>query len=329
MNVVYASDENYFPYIYIGIETLLMSNSQYPELRIHYIYQNVKPESLDLLDNLGKKFNKNIEMIPFQMPAVYDELPSYKGSGSKTTYAKFMFASMFPNADKVLFLDPDTIVLGDISDVFSIDMGHDLVAGVIECLPIYHKEASKMTKDEEYINGGMLLCNLKEWRSINFENQALIRLADTSNELNYDQGIINELCRGKIKYLPPKYNAIAEIFAFKSAAKIKKRYGFTNYYTQKEVEEGYMNPKIIHFTEFTYNKPMSVYCTHPYAKYFQQLLEESPLSVKLNHNKTEKQRLIRQWMLDNTPFGVYLAFERILDIRRKWLLNHPKFRGIQ
>lgn len=322
MEIIYASDENYFPYIYVGIQTLLETNSD-KDIHVNYIYQNVSDRNLKYLDDLGKKYGHTVNSFEFVMPEVYEKLPSYQGTGSKTTYAKFLFASMFPNAEKVLFLDPDTIVLGNIQYLIDIELGDYLIAGVTECLPSYHKDAAKMDARDQYINGGMVLCNLKKWREENFEERALERLGDITTNFNYDQGIINEMCAGRILVLDPCYNALAEIFAFKSAEKIKKRYGFDDYYTQEQIEQSYKHPVIVHFTEFLYNKPLSKYCTHPYAKYFWKKLSESPLDYQLKDKQLDNKHKMRKWMLDHTPFSVYLLFESVLDFRRVFYMKHP------
>ena len=277
MKVIYASDENYFAYIYVSVKTLLESNKTVENLQISYIYQNVCEE--------------------------------------KRTYLKF------PEDDIVLFVDPDTLVLNNIESLFAIDFGNNLIAGVTECLPTYHKVASHMYDDDQYINGGMVLCNLKKWREENFEAKAIERASDNRFNLNYDQGIINDLCKGRIIVLHPKYNVLAEVFEFKSAKKIKKRYGFKNYYSQQQIDEALEKPAIIHFTGFLYGKPMSSKCTHPYTSFFQKKLKELPWKVTLSNKELDKKKRIRRWALDHLPFSLYLCVESILDLRRKWLLT--------
>lgn len=321
MEVIYASDNNYFPYIYVGIQTLLETNAQ-RDIHINYIFQNVSDKNLQFLEELGNRFGHKINSFEFEMPDVYEKLPSYQGTGSKTTYAKFLFASMFPHEDKVLFLDPDTIVLRSIQYLIDLDLKDYLIAGVTECLPSYHKDAANMDQRDQYINGGMVLCNLKKWREEKFEEKALERLADISKNFNYDQGIINEMCAGRIMVLDPCYNALAEVFAFQSAEKIKKRYNFETYYSQEQIEEAYKHPVIIHYTEFLYNKPLSKFCTHPYADYFWNKLKDSPLNYKLSEKHLDLKHRLRKWMLDNTPFPVYTAFESLLDFRRRYYMKH-------
>lgn len=319
MKVIYASDENYFAYIYVSVKTLLESNRTVKDLQISYIYQNVCEEKRMFLKELGMQFGRDIEIREFDMPEVCDKLPSF--ANSKTTFAKLFFASMYPDDDVVLFVDPDTLVLDNIESLFDIDFGNNLIAGVTECLPIYHKAASHMYDEDQYINGGMVLCNLKKWREESFEAKAIERASDNRFNLNYDQGIINDLCKGRIYILPPRYNVLAEVFEFKSSKKIKRRYGFKKYYTQQQIDEALKKPAIIHFTGFLYGKPMSTKCTHPYSDFFWKKLKECPWNVELTNKELDKKKKMRRWALDNLPFFAYLWLESILDLRRKWLLT--------
>lgn len=321
MRIVLACDENYFPYVYVSILTLFESN-QKENYKVTFIYQNVSAEKLEYLKILGEKNGRTIEILEFKMPVEYKKLPSY--AASKTTYAKFLFGTLFPDDDKVLYLDPDTIVMKSIRLFEEIDMNNDLIAGVTECLPYYHKNASNMNEDDQYINGGMVLCNLRVWRRENFEEKAMKRLADTRLNLNYDQGVLNELCSGRIRLLPPKYNVLAEVFEFKSARKIRRRYGFQKYYNQKEIDEAVQEPVIIHFTGFLYGKPLSENCTHPYADVFRDKLNQCPWNIVLNHKELSKKQRIRKCVLHHFPFFIYLCLESILDIRRKYLLRKGK-----
>lgn len=319
MKVIYASDENYFAYIYVSVKTLLEHNKDAQDLEISYLYQDVCEEKLNYLRELCARFQRKLEVREFIMPKACEDLPFY--ANSRTTFAKLFFASMYPEDDIVLFIDPDTLVMDNIESLFRIDFGENLIAGVTECLPTYHKAASKMYDGDQYINGGVVLCNLKKWREENFEQKAIERAADTRFNLNYDQGIINDLCKGRIYVLHPRYNVLAEVFEFKSSKKIMQRYGFKKYYSQEQINEALDKPAIIHFTGFLYGKPLSSKCTHPYSEYFWEKIKECPWKVSLSNAGLNSKQKMRRWALDHLPFCGYMLVESILDLRRKWLLT--------
>lgn len=317
IHVVLASDRYYFPYIYVAIKSLYEHNKNVDILVVHYIEQDVPKQDLKLLINLSDEYGRKVDIIKFEMPKEIEEVLPAFGIASKTTYAKFWFASMFPNLDRVLYLDPDVLVMDSIVNLYNVEFKNNLAAGVIENLPKYHRDWSFLGDDDIYINGGMVLCNLDAWRSENFEYRALERLKDTEHNLNYDQGILNGLCKGRLLLLPSKYNVLAEVFEFRDAKKIKRRYGFKKYYSQIEIDEAINHPIIIHFTGFLYGKPLSEKCTHPYTKYFQSILDDSAIKYAYAINDISRGQKIRKFFLHNMPFEIYLLLEAYLDIHRK------------
>ena len=292
---------------------------------LYYIEDNVTDVNLTYLKELQED-NIKITIIPFKLPSPYDRLlPKCLDNSlpdvvetTNTTYAKFWFCEMFPDFDKILYLDPDILVLGDLQELYSICIDDYLVAGVIENLPAYHRFASKMNWESNYVNGGMLLINLKKWREEKINEKIKKRLLDTKKILNYDQGIINEICNGCIYVLPPKFNTLAELFAIRDADKIKNRYDFYQYYTQKQVDEAIYNPVIVHFTKFLYGKPMNLPCKHPYASLFRWILRLSPIKVEFSNTPLPKNVRIRRMLFKYFPFVIYDFLEKILDIRRKY-----------
>ena len=132
------------------------------------------------------------------------------------TYMSLMrvtFTRLYPNLDKILWLDIDTVVEQNIDELWDLDMDGYYFAGALE------PEKSKPGKP--YINAGVTMVNLKQLREDGMDD----KLIEALNKQKYefaDQDCINELCAGKILVIPPTYNS--------------------NKFTE-QVE----NPKIIHF----------------------------------------------------------------------------------
>ena len=318
MKFVIASDNNYFNYTYVALNSLLDKNKNYKNLEIVFIHQNISIENSANIQKLSEKYKKHIELIDFAVPLLFEKLPSV--GESKTTFAKFTFSSLFED-DIVVFLDPDILVMGDLSGFEKIDMSGYLVAGVIENLPYYHREFAKMSGDDSYINGGVLIMNLKLWRELDIDSIFSEYIRNNSQNFNYDQGIINEICKGKIKILEPQFNALAELFEIRNAKNIVKRYKFNYYYTQEQIDFAIKNPVIVHFTHFLYGKPLSKGCLHPYTEIFIDYLNTSGMKYELKKRKIDLKIEIRRFFLKKMPFKFYILLENILDIRRKYLMK--------
>lgn len=104
---------------------------------------------------------------------------------------------VFPDLDKILSLDVDTIVDENIDSLWDLDLLNYYLAAVPEPL--------KSTSDKPYVNNGVALYNLDKLRADKMDDEIIRRL----NKLKYDfseQDCINSLCYQNVLLLPSEYN---------------------------------------------------------------------------------------------------------------------------
>lgn len=120
--------------------------------------------------------------------------PNYK---TKWTYMVLMRAALSKilTDDKVLSLDVDTIVDGDISELWSMPLDDYYLAGARE--PIKSKEYL-------YVQMGVVMFNLKKLRD--GTDDKIINALNTKQYAFCEQDCINEYCRGHILKMDSKYN---------------------------------------------------------------------------------------------------------------------------
>lgn len=94
--------------------------------------------------------------------------------------------------DRVLYLDVDTIVDGDLTELWNFDQNEVL----------YGRE-----EHDDYINSGVLLMNLKKMRELNYD-KLLYGLLQRAKFIFPDQDIINVVYRQHIKKIDYKWNAV-------------------------------------------------------------------------------------------------------------------------
>ncbi|GAA8060095.1 glycosyltransferase family 8 protein [Helicobacter pylori] len=153
---------------------------------------------------------------------------------SKMIMCRFFFASLFPQYDKMIAFDADTLFVGDISESFFIPLDDhyfgavrekDLIAmnrnsakdlyelrqmraksvGVANAFP--DLEEAQILFDN-YFNAGFLALNLKLWREENLENQLMGFFILKNEKLLFpEQDALCFVCRGRILELPYLYNA--------------------------------------------------------------------------------------------------------------------------
>ncbi|WP_120912673.1 glycosyltransferase family 8 protein [Helicobacter pylori] len=207
-------------------------------------------EFLDISNNNAPKENQEIKknqavksdhyqnidpIIANKIEELFTKLSDFSQKRfSKMIMCRFFFASLFPQYDKMIMFDVDTLFVNDMSESFFIPLEthyfgavreKDLIAmdrnsakdlyelrqmhaksiGVADAFP--DLEEAQILFDN-YFNAGFLALNLKSWREENLENQ-LVGFFLLKNEklLFNDQDALCFVCRGRILELPYSYNA--------------------------------------------------------------------------------------------------------------------------
>lgn len=190
--VVFAGDYAYIRQIETAIKSLCRHNSH---VKVYVLNQDIPQEWFskiriylqemggDLIDCklIGQQFQMNWS----------NKLPHI----NHMTFARY-FIPDFVTEDKVLYLDSDLIVTGDLTDLFELDLGDNYLAAARSCFGA-----------GVGFNAGVLLINNKKWRSETIR-QKLIDLTEKEHEnvAEGDQSILNMLFKDQYNLLDDKYN---------------------------------------------------------------------------------------------------------------------------
>ncbi|MBP3437711.1 MAG: glycosyltransferase family 8 protein [Clostridia bacterium] len=211
--IFFSTDDNYIPYLDIAISSLIANASEAYTYRMIVLNTGLKEESVSKVkrnEKAGFKIDfvdisKEVEKIKSRLKNVYHF--------SVVTYYRLFIASLFPQYDKVLYLDCDLVVLGDVSELYCVALGDNILAAAPEQFVQNTKEFREYAREalgvdpDGYVNAGVLLMNLKEFR-INKIEEKFIRLITEHDFdlLDPDQAYLNYLCLGKIHVLPNGWN---------------------------------------------------------------------------------------------------------------------------
>ncbi|MDX1828784.1 MAG: glycosyltransferase family 8 protein [Lutibacter sp.] len=257
LNIAYSCDEAYISHTGISIVSLLENNKEFEEIDFYFVAKDVSQKSLDLLKKLVNSYGRNLIVVSF-----YDICGDLKikalGRHIETVYAKLFFARI-KEIDKVLYIDSDTIINDSLKEFWETDLTNDLIGGV-ETYTVDAKKLLNLSKSDKFINDGVALINLKEFRKQNIETKFIECIAEyNGNPPVLSEGVINKVCKGKIKVLHPKFNLMSGLITYK-----KNRFlNITNYYSKTVIKEAIDKPVIIHYLSAFYNRPWDKNCTHP------------------------------------------------------------------
>lgn len=267
IHVILAADENYAEFVSVVIVSLLHTNKQFSVVHVHLLANEVSPDT--------------IEKIKSHLPANRGELHVYNISDLQqrlgievpktiaiSSYARLFMADLLPNdLDRVLYLDCDIVVSGNIQSFWSVPLDDNYVAGVRDTLPDNSAKIDiGLANDAEYLNAGVLLINLKLWREEKISQKFIDFLyAHNGHVHHHDQGIINAVCHNRKLIVHPRYNLASNYLSHPYWLLKQQNKPF---YSEEDVCDAKQQPAILHFTEGFYNRPWVSNTKHPFAHVF-------------------------------------------------------------
>ena len=327
MNVFYFTSNLFVSVAATSIVSLMENNKSFDHIHIYMIDDGIKTENKQKLTALAESFGHSIVYIEAPDPSELFDFSFKSRYQMGHSYVRMAIGTLLPpDVDRVLALDSDTLILGDLSDLWNMDMDGNILAGVADCLNLKaYKKQFGLTGDEFYCNAGMYLIDLKKWREQHIEDTIKAAIAERNgNVFFFEQTLINYSCRGKITKLHPEYNTYTLFYAFKYKNLIKWRKP-TIFYTEHEIEEAKKSPAIIHFTRNFYmlSRPWVRGCDHPLSRKYLEYKQMTPWSELENDNRSMKQKLLyRFWHI--IPQSILAVFAGIIynEIRpRLWWKN--------
>lgn len=278
INVLYQTDDNYAPYTGVSISSLLRRHEKYETINIYIIDNDISAENKRKIDETVNKYNRKVFYIDAKELVKYIKkykMPMYRGG--YTNYLK-MFAGVYftenkISIDRLLFIDSDSIILGDVGELFSLDMEDNVIGMVCDSLTFRFKNKYIGLKEEEpYYNAGMVLYDMKKWLEEDALDEIKMHIQNVrASYTGHEQDIMAVVFKGRILKMDPKYNFqpyhyIYEPEKFLSVYKIK------NYYTPTELRNARNDIRIFHTYRFIGIFPWDDNDVHPANELFDREL---------------------------------------------------------
>jgi len=210
INIVFTIDDNFIRHFSVALVSVLENNNNL-DLNIYVIHDIVNPEKLhSTVDFFKKKYKFSIEFLTLDNSLLAD----YKVSLhlSKAVYFRLFLAEILPvDIDKILFLDADLVVTGSLTELADYCFADEalLAQDDIE-LGVNIKRLNDMGFPvKKYFNAGVMLINLKFWRSGDYSKKLLEIANMYMDKLSWwDQDILNICFYDNWKYFDKTYNAL-------------------------------------------------------------------------------------------------------------------------
>ncbi|MBE5681136.1 glycosyltransferase family 8 protein [Pantoea agglomerans] len=198
--------------------TLFSLLSHHPDtaFHAHVFSDSLCEEDVEKLRSLAKGHRLAITLHIFNRAWV-DQLPAV-GRYPKSIHYRFLIPETVASySDRVIYIDADTLVVGDYSPLFTLDITDYTLAACNDTPRARHNQCARLRlKHHHYFNSGFMLINIPRW----LERQTTARITDVlvtrGAEFGFpDQDALNIVLEDEVLILPDRYNYIYDIIANK------------------------------------------------------------------------------------------------------------------
>ena len=238
--LVLACDEGYAMPLATTLRSVAESNQCHWPLDVNVLNDGFSNDAKEKVIQSLPDGSMHIRWIPVDL-SLFEQF-GLLDHVSRMTFARLQIPRIFAEtASKILYLDTDILVLGDLSPLFQTDLGDASVGAVLD----FHVDSNlKSVRPERtvgvprvrnYFNAGVLLIDVGTCRQRMVAEKALDYLRGHADSPYADQDALNVACDGDWKQLDTTWN-------------------FQNHHTKRiRREPASKRPAIVHF--ITSSKP--------------------------------------------------------------------------
>jgi len=291
--IILATDDNYAPYCGVTIQSIIEHASLDNMYYIHILHTSLSNSFQEQLEGMS---GRNIKITCFNVTQEMNDkiIVSTNHLSPETTY-RILIPRLFPQYEKVLYLDSDLVVLKDVADLFIFD---------IESYALGAAEYVSSSFDEEHqnrigvplenaFNAGVLLINCKKFKELGIEQKCFDLLEDTEDLPFLDQDALNLTCTEHVKFFNASWNCTWH-FNFPCYAPVAEH--------TSRFEQSFATPHIVHYTSAI--KPWAN-PKYELAKHFWHYAEKSPFYdyIFTNAVTTDHNFKIYFFPFESIPYG--------------------------
>ena len=289
ISIAYAPDDKYVNQTVVSMKSALEHNEQ---VEFIIMYSKLSAESMQKLGAVGG----SLRLIKM------DESQFADLTLSKWVTVQAWFRIKLPDLcrdlDKVLYLDCDTLIRGNLDELFSLDLTDKYLAGVKDVWGVSKYVKRLGMKSGVYVNSGMLLFNCDYCRKEHFFDKVVDFAKNNAKIIEFcDQDSINKVVDEHKLVISPKYNLMDTWW----------RGGYYEFEGEEEAEylQAKENPVIVHLTGL---KPAFKGCGNKFKDEWWEVAKKTNIYDEL----------LRDYMASKEPSNKEPLFRQIFSIKNEY-----------
>lgn len=275
MNLFYTINDTFVPQLGAAICSVCENNKSMDSIHFYIGAMAVSDEHQEQLRVLVARYGRRISFIPI------DHLQERLGfdfdtlGWNEVVLARLLVDQLLPpEVDRVLYLDGDTIVRGNLQNLWDTDLKGCPLGASIE--PTVNRSRRKGLGLDKlpYYNAGVLLIDLQRWKESKVSQRVLdFYRARNGRLFANDQDALNGALPGEIFTISPKYNFynIFWYYPYRTLVHLQKP---APYVPEDVFQDACDDPAIIHY--LGEDRPWRRENTHRFSSDFHKYLAMTP-----------------------------------------------------
>lgn len=295
MNVAISFDQNFITPTYVFL-TSVFDNNKDQKISFHAIATGVADKDKQEIASYVQQHGADINYYTIDDQNLSNFIVPEHSYFTVATYYRLFFPSLVPNhVQKLLYIDTDTVVVGNLSKLYQTDIQPYPAAAALDTAVIIRPDLG-IKQPGHYFNAGVLLIDINKWREQKISEKSIQFLIDFPEKIQWvDQDALNAVLYQNIYKLHSGYNVTF--------------YDIPQDLPRSKYKKFVADQYIIHYTTGLH-KPWSLRGENKLRYIYHHYLKKSP---RKDENKYKSQNLD----INTTSFFVKV---RLLE----YLYDYPK-----
>jgi len=268
LDVGCLSNDVYAQHLGVTLYSLLENCSCSERIKVHVVDGGISNKNKQKLNSVVEKFKASITYLKPDLNLLKGvEISKRFG---KETYYRFSLIET-AKTDKLLSIDSDMVVKGDIKELFDLKFKDNIIFAVKDLdLPLTNRIKLGLKEDTPYFNSGLLLIDIKKWKNNKITEKAINWIRKNPHKTEFaDQDGLNMALLNDWKEIDSSWNVLTKTFYYKN-----KPLTDNSYKNKEKIHKKIEPPNIIHYTGFL--KPWFFLDPVPYKKEYINYLRKTP-----------------------------------------------------
>lgn len=210
LDIAFSVNNRYAQYLGATILSILAHHPK-EEVRVHILYKEIAQSILQDLDNLAQQ-TPNLELhFHLLEDQQFSAIPIRTEQFPFESFSRFLLPELLADLDRILYLDVDILVHGNLMELFQTDLEGYALGAVVEADIFkyyqWYLDSLGFAATDAYFSSGVLLMDLDKMRQDGATNQLIAMALEKAHDYKFpDQDILNLYYKGNFKQLSPAYN---------------------------------------------------------------------------------------------------------------------------